>query len=104
MAQFDVYPNPAGSMADAVPYVVDIQADCVAGLPTRMVVPLVRAEDGLKPVRHLNPRVDVKDEPLVLMIHMMAAVPANVLGPPVASLAHCRADIIAALDFLFTGI
>lgn len=104
MPQFDVHHNPAGAMADAAPYVVDIQADCVSGLPTRMIVPLVRAEDGLKPVRHLNPIVDVKDERLVLMTHMMAAVPANVLGPRVATLADCRSDIIAALDFLFTGI
>jgi toxin CcdB len=104
MAQFDVHRNPAGSMADAAPYVVDIQAECVSGLPTRMIVPLVRGEDGLKPVRHLNPIVDVKDERLVVMTHMMAAVPANVLGPAVATLAGRRTDIVAALDFLFTGI
>jgi toxin CcdB len=104
MAQFDAYGNPAGGMAEAVPYVVDIQADCVAGLPTRMIVPLIRAEDGLKAVRHLNPVVEVDGERLVMMTHMMAAIPANVLGAPVASLECRRDDIIAALDFLFTGI
>lgn len=62
MAQFDVHRNPVGDMADAAPFVVDLQAD------------------------HL------------------AAIPRAVLIPPVASLADHRTDIIAALDFLSTGL
>lgn len=38
------------------------------------------------------------------MIHLMAAVPCDVLKSPVASLAARRDDLVAALDFLFTGI
>lgn len=101
--QFDVHPNPIGDMADAAPYVVDVQSDQVAGLPTRMIVPLARP-DGFQAVRRLNPLVEVDGERLALMINLMAAVPRQILGPPVTSLADRRNEIVAALDFLFTGI
>jgi toxin CcdB len=104
MAQFDVHHNPASAMADGAPYVVDVQSEQVAGLPTRMIVPLVRLEDGVRAVGRLNPMVAVNGEALALMTHMMAAVPAIVLGRPVASLEDHRTDIIAALDLLFTGL
>lgn len=103
MAQFDVYPNPAGGMGDAVPYVVDMQSDQLAGLPTRMIAPLARPED-FQPLRRLNPLVEIGGERLVIMIHLMAAVPRDVLAASVASVADHRDDIINALDFLFTGI
>lgn len=103
MAQFDVHHNPAGGMVDGAPFVADIQADQLSGLPTRMIVPLARP-DGFQPIRHLNPLVEVDGERFAVMVHLMAAVPRQVLGPPVANLEHHRADLIAALDFLFTGI
>jgi toxin CcdB len=103
MAQFDVYPNPAGGMGDAVPYVLDMQSDQLVGLPTRMIAPLARPED-FQPLRRLNPIIDVEGERLAVMTHLMAAVPRDVLQSPVASLGARRDDIVAALDFLFTGI
>lgn len=103
MAQFDVYPNPAGGMGDAVPYVLDVQDDQLAGVPTRIVVPLARP-DGFQALRRLNPLVEVDGERLAVMTHLMAAVPRDVLRGRVASLESRRNDIVAALDFLFTGL
>jgi toxin CcdB len=104
MAQFDVYPNPSPAMAPAIPYIVDIQADCVRDLPTRVLVPLARPSDAVRPTRHLNPLVAVAGEDLVLLTEQLAAVPTALLGDRLASLAGRRDDIVAALDFLFTGI
>ncbi|MBF0325303.1 MAG: CcdB family protein [Alphaproteobacteria bacterium] len=103
MAQFDVYPNPTGGMSGAAPYVLDVQSDHVAHLPTRMVVPLARP-DEFQPLRHLNPLVEVKGERMAALVQFMAAVPREVLRDPVASLKDRRQDFVNAIDFLFTGI
>jgi len=71
--------------------------------PTRMVVPLARP-DSVQPIRGLNPLVEIDGERFAVMVNMMAAVPANVLTHPVASLADRRLTFIAALDFLSKGI
>ena len=91
-------------MADAAPYVIDLQSDQLRDLPTRMVAPLAQQDDGLKAIRRLTPVVEFAGMRLVLMIHLAAAVPTNVLKEPVGSLDHRRDEIVAALDFLFTGI
>lgn len=103
MAQFDIYANPANGMEGGAPYVLDVQSDHLASLPTRMIVPLAIPDD-FQPLRHLNPLVEVGDERFALMTQFMAAVPRQVLGTPVGTLANRHADIVAALDFLFTGI
>lgn len=103
MAQFDVHPNPVGDMADAAPYVLDLQADHLAAMPTRIVAPLAVLE-SFQPVRNLNPVVEIDGERFAIMVNLMATIPRAVLARPVASLAEHRNDIIAALDFLFTGI
>lgn len=103
MAQFDVYANPVRDMEGGAPFVVDVQSDQLAGLPTRMIVPLAIMED-FQPLHHLNPLVEIDDQRLALMTQFMAAVPRHILGQPVTNLADRRSDIVAALDFLFTGI
>jgi toxin CcdB len=43
MAQWDVYPNPAQASRDRIPYLVVLQSDLLAQLPTRLVAPLSRS-------------------------------------------------------------
>jgi len=104
MAQFDVHPNPNRASAEEIPYVVDIQVDFLRDLPTRVLVPLVRDIPGAQPTRHLNPSFEIDGERLVLLTDQLAALPAKVLAPAVASVASRRDEIVAALDFLVTGI
>ena len=40
MAHFDVFHNPDATTASVIPYVVDVQSELLAGLPTRAVIPL----------------------------------------------------------------
>ncbi len=42
MAQFDVYANPNPDSQQQIPYLVDIQADLLDHLATRVVAPLYR--------------------------------------------------------------
>jgi toxin CcdB len=101
MAQFDVHRNPR---AGIYPLLLDIQADLLSRLPTRTVVPLARLKRYGKPITRLNPTVTLDDVEYVVAFQYVAAVPASVLGATVASLASRRADLVDAIDLLFTGI
>lgn len=103
MAQFDIYANPNGGPGDPVRYLLDLQAEIIDDLPTRVVAPLVAAESLGPAMRILNPSVFVHGEPFVLLTHLLAAIPAMSLGRPVASAKAQRDEIVRSIDFLFTG-
>jgi toxin CcdB len=97
MARYDVYPNPNGG------FIVDVQADLVDGLKTRIVVPLLALNEAPKPARRLNPVFTIEDQQYVLVTQFLAAIPLSVLVSPVASLAQQSDEITAALDMAFHG-
>ena len=103
MAQFDVFENPNQETNQAVPYLLDIQADLLDGLSTRVVVPLMASSAIGKAIKHLNPRFTIRDTTVFMSTAELAGIPVRAMGEKVASLKDQRQDIIAALDFLFTG-
>jgi toxin CcdB len=104
MAQFDVYLNPNSSTRQAIPYLLDIQADLLDMLATRVVVPLVRAEIMGLSASTLNPKFTIADTVVVMSSAELAGVAHRSFGEKVVSLKAQRDEIIAALDLLFTGI
>lgn len=104
MARFDVYRNPTRGAAD-VPWLLDVQADLLGDLGTRVVIPLRRAErfPDARPPAELMPVVEVEGSRYVVETPKLAAVPARALKMPVCSLTDRGADITGALDFLFQG-
>jgi toxin CcdB len=100
MPQFDVYKNPRGGL---YPLLLDVQADLLGALGSRIVVPLIPAKKYGKPITRLHPTVIIGGVDYVIMFHDLAAVPANILAKRVHSLQNRRAELIAALDLLFTG-
>jgi toxin CcdB len=104
MAQFDVHANPNPATRDAVPYVLDVQGNYLAGFTTRVVVPLARVENVAKSTRRLNPTLRIDGADFVMMAEHLAAVQRGSLGRPVASLDGRRDDIIAAIDVLIVGV
>lgn len=102
MAQFDLFRNPRRG---AYPLLLDVQADLLSRLASRVVVPLMTEKRyGAKPITRLNPVVDIDGVRHVLVFQELAAVPPAALGAHVGSLAPSRAEIVAALDLLFTGV
>jgi toxin CcdB len=102
MAQFDVHANPGSR---EYPFVVDLQADLLRDLATRVVAPLVPARKlGAGRIAVLNPTIDIAGKAYVVLTQEAAAVPRAALGPFALSLAHRRNDLIAALDLIFAGI
>ena len=102
MAQFDLHRNPRRR---TYPFLLDIQDDLLSQLATRVVVPLTSLKSyGAKPITRLNPITVVDSTEYVLVFQELAAIPASALGRKVASLEGQRSEIVAAIDFLFTGI
>ena len=101
MARFDVYPAPSRATRG---YVLDVQADLLADLGTRVVVPLLPPDIAPRPARGLNPSFEVAGAPHLMMTQFLAAVPEAELKRPTQSLAAHRDDIARALDILLTGI
>ena len=101
MAQFDLYRNPRGG---AYPYLLDVQSDLLGQLETRVVVPLAARDRYSAPViTRAMPLVVIDGHDYALVVPLLAAVSRSLLRKPVGSLLAQRADVIAALDLLFTG-
>lgn len=98
MARFDVYARPGGAG-----YVLDVQADILNGLNTRIVVPLLPLSEAPMPAKRLNPVFEIGAEPHVMVTQFMAAVPRALLRSPVANLAEQDSEIMAALDMVLVG-
>lgn len=102
MAQFDIYRNPRG---ETYPLLLDIQAELLSQLATRVVVPLMSVKRyGARPITRLNPTAKIGRTEYVLIFQELAAIPSSVLRERVGSLADRRTDLITAIDLLFTGI
>jgi toxin CcdB len=99
MARFDVY-----QYSKAVPLVIDVQADLLAGLKTRTVIPLLpyaRAKQEVLP--RLKPVLQVKGKKYVLMTTDIGTIQTSALKTRIENVESQRQDIIEALDFLFQG-
>lgn len=101
MARFDVY-SAAGDTGKSG-YLLDVQADLLGQLNTRIVVPLMPRTDAPAPAEHLNPEFDVLGLKVVMVTQFMAAVPKAELKQQLMSLDKERLAILAAIDFLHQG-
>jgi toxin CcdB len=88
-----------------VPFLLDVQAPLLEPLATRIVVPLCKLDAvGGKPAERLNPLFEIEGRKLVMLTQELAGIPRKALGEHSGNLAAERDQIIAALDFAFTGI
>jgi toxin CcdB len=102
MARFDVYRSPIEDEREHTPFWLDVQADHLSQLTTRVVVPLCRLGSD-KPFERLNPIVVVDGLPVFADTANLGTFPRKWLRDPVASLREQRFAIEDALDFLLTG-
>lgn len=104
MPQFDVYRNANPQTCLEIPYLLDVQSDLLDPLATRVVVPLVLATEMNKPAKKLNPQFKIEDKTVVMSTAELAGISHRTLGDKVGTFKEQRAEIVAALDLLFTGI
>ncbi len=104
MAQFDVYPNPNPASGSRVPFLVALPSDLLGAFDATLVAPLrLKSDPNVIPVLRLNPIVKIDGTEHFLRPQEMAAIATRSLKTPVANLSAQREEILAALDFLFTG-
>ncbi len=104
MARFDVHANLNPSSRERVPYLIDLQADLLSGLSTRLAAPLVPVGRFGQPAARLNPVFRIGARNFVMDTALIAGVPATQLGVRAASLGERSTDVLGALDFLVSGI
>lgn len=105
MRQFRAFKNGNAATRDAYPLLLNIQSDLIEETGTRVVIPLVPAARARQAaISSLIPTIDIRGESHLLMLPLLAAVELADLGAEQADLSHERATIIAALDFLISGI
>jgi len=98
MARFQVYRARQGELL-----FLDLQADLLDVLKTRIVAPLLTIDDMGWMIGALNPRFEIEGRTYVMATQRMAAIAVSEIGEPVADLTAHRDRIIAATDFLFQG-
>ena len=98
MARYDVY-----SFSGGTNFVLDVQADLLDDLNTRIVVPLLELSKAPKPAKRLNPTFEFEGVSYVLATQFLAAVPRSELRQPVTNFSNYSDDITNALDMVFQG-
>lgn len=104
MAQCDVHLNTTSYSRGTTPFLLDIQADLLSKLDTRVIVPLIRERQFGRAVEGLHPRFVIEGEVVIMATHMIASIKRDQLGPRVTGLASQRYIIIAAIDVLLSGV
>jgi toxin CcdB len=98
MARFSVYPAPEGGG-----YLLDVQADIMRHLNTRVVVPLMPLGNAPKPATTLNPLFVLNDIEHSMVTQLMAAVPLSELNRKISNVAALRDEIVNAINLLLQG-
>ena len=100
MARFDLYRVPAWP----IPLLVDVQADFLTSLSSRVVIPLQSlAETSGPELPRLTPTLVIEDKPYRLLVSEIGAQPVRWLGQPVGNARQHRDTITTAMDLLFQG-
>lgn len=102
MAQFDVHPT-RGPAAQSAPYLVELQSEAVSDLAIVVVAPL-RPAGTDEPLSVLHVAASLDGKPYRLAVEELITLPRKVLQPAVANISEVRHGVIAAVDFLFSGI
>lgn len=105
MAQFSVHRNPNAQTRAVYPFLLDVQSELLEDLGTRVVVPLC-ATSAIKGrlIGTLMPTFVVEGKRYAMVTPQLAGIERKLLGTEVTVLSAHRAEIVAALDLLLTGI
>jgi toxin CcdB len=105
MAQFKAYENPNKATRKTYPYLLDIQTNLLDELRTTVVIPLSpSALVGAAAITKLCPVLKIEGKSYVALTQQMAGIDRKILGKEVCDLSRYRSEIVAALDFIISGI
>lgn len=97
MARYDIYQTHQANL------IIDVQANLLNELKTRVVVPVLPLDHAPLPAKRLNPIFIVNGSNYVMVTQFISAIPAAQLNDPIANVSSHHLLIVAALDMLFQG-
>jgi toxin CcdB len=98
MARFDVY-----TFKGRAPLVVDMQAELLARIGSRVIIPLLPSNSKTASLPRLMPTVILGGAEYQLVTTDLVAVPFDRLGALIGNLEDRRQIIVDAIDFLMQG-
>ena len=105
MPHFALHRNRNTASRTRFPLLLDIQSDLLEPLATRVVVPLTPATSARsRSMRTLTPVLRFEGKDYLMFTPQLAGIPTNELGPIAGDLTSERDAIVAAVDFLLSGI
>jgi toxin CcdB len=104
MAQFDVFVNPILAARRAYPFVVAMQSDIATDASDQIVAPLAPRASMPNVSGHLTPTVAVNSADHVVIVPRMTPIRSRDLSHRIASISAARAELLAAIDYLFFGV
>lgn len=105
MGQFCAYKNANPATRIQYPYLLDIQSELLSELRTTIVIPLSPTEKAAPiSLSRLNPAFILNGESFTAMTQDIAGIDRNQLGAQAHDLSAYRSEIIAAVDFVLSGI
>lgn len=105
MGQFWAYKNPNRGTRTQYPYLLDIQSDLLSELKTTIVIPLTPTKIAAPMIlSRLNPTFVLDGESFTAMTQDIAGIDRKQLGTRAHDLSASRSEIIAAVDFVLSGI
>ena len=103
--QFDIYANRNKDTNKVYPFFIDVQNDLLDSLNSRIVVPLTPRQSVTNPYpENLCPQIELDNKHYLILSHQITSISVNMLKKQIGSVAEKRDEIIAAIDFLVTGI
>ncbi len=105
MGQFCAYKNPNPGSRARYPYLLDIQSDLLSELKTTIVIPLSPAKiAGAMSLSRLNPAFVLGGESFFAITQDISGLDRQHLGAKAYDLSSYRTEIVAAVDFVLSGI
>ncbi len=101
--QFDVYKNSNSDTSEEFPYLLDIQADVLSRLATRIIVPLTPSAKIKKIITVINPTIQIEDKSLVALFDELSSYPKSSLIDKVSNVSMDHDEIMKAIDFTIQG-
>ena len=105
MAQYQIYENLNPNSKHTYPFLIDVQTTLLTDLETRIVIPVVLKNKFSKGIiKNLNPIIVINKKEYVIITQQISGIPSKQLGSSICDCLTSRQEILAAIDFLITGI
>ena len=104
MAQFDVFVNPLLNARRGYPFVVAMQSDFTVNGTEQLVAPIASMDYEHSASRRVLPVVALAGNNHVVIVPRLTVMRSRDLLEKVSSVATARAELLAAIDYLFFGI